>query len=118
MALHSDRRWASGAGTLAPDSTTASPAAPRTGTPPGAWRGRGDRERFGQTERRDGWWVAPLVQALGLGLLGLYATWAALQGAHYEVRAGGRDYLSPFYSPLMLYKWWPLSPALLILWAP
>jgi hypothetical protein len=69
---------------------------------------------FGATERRDMWWLEPLVQGLALLVLGAYATWAAFQGAHYEFG----NYLSPFYSPLLKPKWWPLSPALLVLGAP
>ncbi len=69
---------------------------------------------LGATRRRDAWWAEPVAIAVGLGLFGIYATWAALQGAHY--RAG--PYLSPFYSPLVLVDWWPWSPAILILWAP
>jgi hypothetical protein len=110
MASSSDRRWSAGVGTAAP--------AAIAGAPGERHRGRGFGEGFGATDRRDGWWIMPLSQALGLLFLGGYATWAALQGNHYLVTDGGRDYLSPFYSPLLLYKWWPLSPALLILGAP
>ncbi|HEY3216798.1 MAG TPA: succinate dehydrogenase [Candidatus Eisenbacteria bacterium] len=75
---------------------------------------------MGATERKDAWWFVPLIQALGLGLLGLYATWAALQGNHFEYLNTGRHYLSPFYSPQLKPAWLPswLSPALLILWMP
>ena len=88
-----------------------------------------NRRNFGQTERRDAWWVQPLVVALSLGAFVVYATWAALQDAHY--RSG--SYLSPFYSPELFGDarhswfgpkpaWWPWflpwSPAILILWAP
>ena len=69
---------------------------------------------FLTTRRRDRWWVAPLLIATGFVVLGLYAFWAALQNAHYE----WGPYLSPFYSPLITPKGWPLSPAFLILWAP
>lgn len=69
---------------------------------------------FGATGRRDAWWAHPLAVAVGLGVFGAYATWAALVDDHY--RAG--PYLSPFYSPLILVDWWPFSPAILILWAP
>ncbi|MSS70032.1 MAG: succinate dehydrogenase [Candidatus Latescibacteria bacterium] len=69
---------------------------------------------FGETLRRDAWWVAPLATALGLGAFGVYSFWAALQGNHYE----SSPYLSPFYSPLILVDWWKFSPAFLILWAP
>jgi hypothetical protein len=107
----SERKWSSGVGVA---SAPGPAGLPRTGTPPGAFRGRGFLERFGQTDREDNWWAAPLAQAIGLGLLGLYATWAAFQGEHYEYG----HYLSPFYSPLFKPAWWPISPALLILWIP
>src|SRR5215204_1740465 len=84
---------------------------------------------FGETARRDFWWVQPLVVFLALSAFILYATWAAFQGNHYE----HGPYLSPFYSPLLFGEgphawfgpkpgWWPaalpFSAALLILWAP
>lgn len=79
---------------------------------------------FGQTRRRDAWWATPLTVFLILSSFIVYATWAALQGAHYEFG----PYISPFYSPLIVgdsehawfrgATWWPLSPAFLILWAP
>jgi hypothetical protein len=103
----SDRHLSTGVG-------TAPGGLPATGTAPGAFRGAGFGQPFGATERNDNWWLQPLAQAMGLGLLGLYATWAAFQGNHYEYG----NYLSPFYSPLFKPAWWPLSPALVILWAP
>ncbi len=72
------------------------------------------QERLGTTGRRDAWWLAPVSVAAGLALLGGYATWAALQNAHYKVGS----YLSPLYSPELNAPWWPLSPALLILLPP
>ena len=54
-----------------------------------------NRRSFGETARRDAWWVQPLVVFLGLSTFIVYSTWAAFQGAHY--RFG--PYLSPFYSP-------------------
>lgn len=66
------------------------------------------------TLRKDLWWVEPLLTVLGLGAFVVYTTWAGLQGAHYEYR----NYLSPFYSPLIQPSWWPFSPAILILWGP
>jgi hypothetical protein len=84
---------------------------------------------FGETLRRDAWWVQPAVVFAVLGAFVVYATWAAFQGAHYEYG----PYLSPFYSPLLFGDsahawfgprpgWWPaaipFSAALLILWAP
>ncbi len=85
--------------------------------------------RFGETSRRDAWWVQPLVVFLGLSTFVVYSTWAAFQGDHYH----SGPYLSPFYSPELLGgsphslfggppTWWPswlpFSPAFLILWAP
>ena len=50
---------------------------------------------FGETRRRDWWWIEPmLVFAVFSAFLG-YGTWAALQNAHFEYG----PYLSPFYSP-------------------
>ena len=72
------------------------------------------RTGFAATERRDAWWLAPLVQGLLLATLITYANWAAFQGNNYLV--GG--YLSPLYSPLIVVPWFPLSPAFLILLPP
>jgi hypothetical protein len=97
---------------------TAPAGLPATGTPPGAWRGAGQAQRFGATERRDRWWLIPFLQAFGLVALIGYANYAAILGpAHYHYVAGGRDYLSPFYSPYLHPGWLPvwLSPALLVL---
>ena len=69
---------------------------------------------FLQTTRRDNWWAGPVVTGVGLLLFVVYSTWAAFQGEHYQ----WGPYLSPFYSPLIVLDWWPLSPAFLILWAP
>jgi hypothetical protein len=85
-------------------------------TPPGAG---------GRTERRDAWWLQPLVVAVVLGTFGVYALWAALQNDFYYAA----PYLSPFYSPCLatncqhvtlplVGSWWPLSPAFLILGVP
>jgi uncharacterized membrane protein (DUF485 family) len=82
--------------------------------------------RFGETRRRDAWWVTPLVVFLILSAFVVYATWAAFQGQYY---AAG-PYLSPFYAPELFGdsphawfgpkpglwpSWLPFSPALLIL---
>jgi hypothetical protein len=89
------------------------------------------RRSFGQTSRKDLWWVTPLLTFLGLGAFVVYSTWAAFQGKNYTYG----PYLSPFYSPLLLGSegehqgwlgavpnwiphWLPFSAALLILWAP
>src|SRR5688572_10555502 len=81
---------------------------------------------FGETMRRDAWWVQPLVVFVILSSFLVYATWAAFQNAHYT----WGPYLSPFYSPELLGDsphavfgpkpaawpgWLPFSPALLIL---
>ena len=85
--------------------------------------------RFGQTSRKDAWWVKPLFTFIGLFSFVVYVTWAAFQGEHYHYG----PYLSPLYSPELFGDsphswfggkpgWWPTwlpwSPALLILWAP
>jgi hypothetical protein len=85
------------------------------------------RRRFGQTMRRDAWWVQPLVVFVVLTAFLVYATWAAFQNKYFAFG----NYLSPFYSPLLFsdspHAWihggrpsWipsflPFSPALLIL---
>jgi len=84
---------------------------------------------FGETMRRDAWWLQPLLTFAGLFAFIIYSTWAALQNAHYH----WGPYLSPFYSPELFGdsahswlgpkpEWWPswllFSPAFLILWAP
>src|SRR5262245_31824109 len=81
---------------------------------------------FGETTRRDAWWLQPLVVFTILSSFVVYATWAAFQNAHYE----SGPYLSPFYSPIIFGDsahawfgpkpgWWPrllpFSPALIIL---
>jgi hypothetical protein len=70
-------------------------------------------QRLGATLRRDAWWTEILPVIILLGGFGLYATLRAFEGKYYE----WGPYLSPFYSPLIdpLHRWWPLSPALLIL---
>jgi len=84
------------------------------------------RQRFLKTQRKDVWWVKPLVILIILGSFVAYSTWAAFQNAHYTFG----PYLSPFYSPEIFGSsphailgpkpgWWPgllpFSPALLIL---
>ena len=71
---------------------------------------------FGETQRRDAWWVEILPVVILLGGFGVYATLRAFEGKFYE----WGPYLSPFYSPLIDpgHRWWKLSPALLILVGP
>ena len=86
------------------------------------------RRGFGETTRKDLWWLPSLLTFLGFSAFIVYSTWAAFQGEHY--RFG--PYLSPFYSPELLGSatawfgpkpgfipnWIPFTAALLILWAP
>jgi len=78
-----------------------------------------------ETHRRDAWWIEPALTVAVLGGFVVYATWAALENAHYYAA----PYLSPFYSPCLSVNcehvsvplagaWYTLSPAFLILWAP
>ncbi|HSL21817.1 MAG TPA: hypothetical protein VK886_09785 [Vicinamibacterales bacterium] len=82
--------------------------------------------RFGQTARRDAWWIQPALVFLALSLFIVYATWAAFQNAHYW----HGPYISPFYSPELFGPsphswfgpqpagwpaWLPFSPALIVL---
>jgi hypothetical protein len=84
------------------------------------------RRRFGDTARRDRWWIQPLLVLLGLSTFVVYATWAAFQNEHYFYG----PYISPFYSPEVFGSsahswfgpkpsswpaWLPFSPALMIL---
>jgi hypothetical protein len=84
------------------------------------------RRGFGETMRRDAWWIQPIVVFTLLASFVVYATWAAFQNANYWYGS----YLSPFYSPELFGNsphalfgpkppWWPswllFSPALLIL---
>jgi hypothetical protein len=81
---------------------------------------------FGETLRRDLWWVNPLIVLVVFSSFLIYGTWAAFQNGHYTYG----PYLSPFYSPEIWGDsqhailgpkpgWWPgwlpFSPALLIL---
>jgi len=84
------------------------------------------RLRFGQTQRRDAWWVMPLVTFVVFSSFVVYVTWALLQGQDYW----HGNYLSPLYSPELFgdsphavfgpwrWPWLPFvrySPAMLIL---
>jgi hypothetical protein len=93
---------------------------------------------YGETGRKDLWWVQPLAVCLGFTMFIVYSTWAAFQNEHYWLAKDAAshyeaNYLSPFYSPEIFGKsphaffgdkpaWWPawlvFSPALLILWMP
>ncbi len=88
-----------------------------------------EQRGFGETLRRDAWWVPNVFVVTLLTSFIVYATWAAFQNAHYT----HGPYLSPFYSPELFGDsphswfgpkpgWWPafvpFSPALLILPVP
>ncbi|HEY8670772.1 MAG TPA: succinate dehydrogenase [Terriglobales bacterium] len=66
--------------------------------------------------RTGSWWTQIIPVVIGLGGFGLYATYRAFEGAYYFAA----PYLSPFYSPLIdvHHRYWPYSPALLILGGP
>jgi hypothetical protein len=93
----------------------------------------GHVDGFGQTHRRDRWWVGPAVTAGGLSLWLVYFFYAASSQMYY---AAG-PYISPFYiayanpgtgtdpSPTWAMfghwpAWWPamISPALIVGFAP
>lgn len=77
------------------------------------------------TLRRDLWWVEILPTILLLGSFTIYAFYVILVNDFYYAE----PYLSPFFSPCisldcqhvtlpLVGKWWTLSPAFLVLWAP
>ena len=82
--------------------------------------------RIGErVERKDHWWIEPLIYVAVLGGFVVYATWASLVNGNYYAD----PYLSPFYSPCLaqncvhptlplLGSWWNLSPAILIVGSP
>ncbi|MDA1262564.1 MAG: succinate dehydrogenase [Planctomycetota bacterium] len=93
---------------------------------------------FLKTERKDHWWIVPILVLAGLGGFVIYSTWAAFEGKNFFLggvnQPGVQQLLSPFYSPVLwdprgihsghawlgeLPAWWPawllFSPALLIL---
>ena len=85
-----------------------------------------ERRGFGETYRRDAWWLPNVAPLIVFTAFIVYATWAALQNANYT----SGPYLSPLYSPELFGDsphavfgprpgWWPgwlpFSPALLIL---
>lgn len=71
------------------------------------------RRGFLQTQRKDNWWIEPLLVFLGFGAFIVYANWAAFQGKDFCANAehlsvsvtGGAPlmahYISPMYSPLL-----------------
>jgi len=92
--------------------------------------GQPPQRHFGQTSRRDTWWLQPIAVFLGLSTFLVYATWAAFQSNHYWLADKGANYLSPLAEPefcgisphaiVPRPSWWPaiITPAILILWMP
>jgi hypothetical protein len=78
------------------------------------------------TTRIDRWWLAPLGNALFLGVLSAYAVWAGFQTSDFATA----HYISPLYSPcvaadcgrhatvVLVGRWWRWSPALLVMAVP
>ena len=66
-------------------------------------------------QRQDAWWVQPVVVAVVLGAFAIFATWRAFENDYYQYE----NYLSPFYSPLIVTQWQlfgrHISPAIFIL---
>ena len=69
-------------------------------------------EALFSTQRKDNWWVGPLVTAAVLLAFVFWATYRAFENDFFEIG----NLLSPFYSPLIKNPL--ISPAILILWAP
>lgn len=64
---------------------------------------------------RETWWIQPVAVAVGFTLFVIYSTWSVLFGApHHSID----PYLSPYYSPVLKFGWWPLSSAILVAWSP
>ena len=76
------------------------------------------RRGFGQSTRRDAWWVTPAAVFTILSAFVVYATWAAFQGQYYH----WGPYLSPFYSPELFgdspHAWFGPKPAVWPDWLP
>ena len=85
-----------------------------------------EKRGFGETLRRDPWWLQNIAVVVVFTSFLVYGTWAAFQNANYV----SGPYLSPFYSPEIFGSsphaifgpqpaWWPawlpFSPALIIL---
>ena len=90
-------------------------------------------EGFGETQRRDTWWVQPLAMGAAFVAFIIYATFRGLWNAEFEFGHGAKSndlhpesayFLSPFYSPLLpIRQWLPwapawLGPAIFVMWMP
>ena len=73
-----------------------------------------------EMQRKDKWWVEPLVTVVVLVVFSVYATWRAFEANYYTTwgMVNTVHYLSPFYSP-PIQEWthlkFPISPALYVL---
>jgi hypothetical protein len=88
------------------------------------------QEGFGQSQRRDAWWVQPMLMATAFVAFIIYATFRGFWNADFEYGHGAKFnnlhpesayFLSPFYSPLLaLPSWVPafLGPAIFVMWMP
>ena len=84
--------------------------------------------KFGQTQRKDKWWLEPLLIFVGYAIFIAYANYAIINyncGGRPCYEVPGTGYLSPMFSPLLTTNaptWWPsYAPffgTMLILWAP
>src|SRR6185437_14619541 len=84
--------------------------------------------KFGQTHRKDKWWIEPLLIFVGYAIFIVYANYAIINyncGGQPFYEVPGTGYLSPMFSPLLTTNaptWWPsFAPffgTMLILWAP
>jgi hypothetical protein len=85
------------------------------------------RAQIGQkTLRTDQWWRQPAINAIALGAVVIYLTWASLIDKDYF----WKPYISPLYSPCLAntcpsgsgFDWIPwvtgLTPAIIIIWGP
>lgn len=88
-----------------------------------------------RTLRKDLWWLSPVATAITLGLFGAYTMFVALEGTagpeSFLYHEGGREYLSPFFSPCMtgycgdanvftftIGEFAAISPAWFVMWVP
>jgi hypothetical protein len=84
-------------------------------------------ERFGQTQRRDTWWVQPVAMGAAFIAFIVFATFRGLINRDYQFGHGtavlpeSAYFLSPFYSPLLaMPSWMPswVAPAIFVMWMP
>jgi hypothetical protein len=99
---------------------TGLPASLRAARPPRKAAGTAP-QGFGETSRRDEWWVSPLGVGFWLAFLVVYSffsamLWKQIFGGEYEVDGYSSPFIAPFLRDAPLPAW--LSPAILTLWIP